>query len=51
MAAGARDGLEDHGLSSLQMEWTVVKTCIWECWLATVQNEDRLSMMLLNNFK
>ena len=51
MAAGARDGFKDHGLSSLQMEWNVVKTCIWECWLATVQNVDRLSMMLLNNFK
>lgn len=47
MAAGARNGLKDHGLSSLQMEWTVGMTCIGRCWLATVQNIDRLSMMLL----
>lgn len=31
MAAGARDGLKDHGLSSLQMDWTGGKTCNGRC--------------------
>ena len=46
MAVGARDGLV-HGLSSLQMDLTGGKTCNGKCWLVTVQNVDRLSMMLL----
>ena len=46
MAAGARDGLKVHGLSSLQIDSTGGKTCNGRCWLAMVQNVDRLSVML-----
>lgn len=46
MAAGARDGL-NHGLSSLQMDSNGGKPCNGKFWLVTVQNVDRLSMMLL----
>ena len=46
MVAGARYGLKVHGLSSLQMDSTGEKTCNGRCWLAMVQNVDRLSMML-----
>ena len=46
MAAGARDGLKDYGLSSLRMDSSGEKTCIGRCWLAMVQNVDRLSVML-----
>ena len=47
MMAGARDGLSDRGSSSLQMDLTGGKTCNGKYCLATVQNVDRLSMMLL----
>ena len=36
MAAGARDGLEDRGLSSLQMDLTGGKTSNGKCWLVMV---------------
>ncbi len=36
MAAGARDGLKDHGSSSLQMDLTGGKSCNGKCWLVTV---------------
>ena len=49
MAAGARDGLRDHSLSSLQMDSTGGKTCNGRCWLAMDKNVDRLSMMLSLN--